>query len=75
MLTSFKYGPLTEIIVPFVFVQLSHGITEGTIRTSGIGGGGGGSVDADVAVEAAHVDPAVIVLRRRCSARDSGRVI
>ena len=42
-----------------------HGLTEGTMWTSGTGGR---RAEAAVEVEAAQVDPAVIVLRRRCAA-------
>ena len=54
-----------------------HGLTEGTMWTSGTGGR---RAEAAVDVEAAQVDPAVIVLRRRCAAATAaeggpGRVI
>ena len=42
-----------------------HGLTGGTMWTSGTGGR---RAEAAVDVEAAQVDPAVIVLRRRCAA-------
>ena len=60
---------------PFV----PHGLTDGTMWTSGTDGR---RAEAAVDVEAAQVDPAVIVLRRRCAVAaaaaaegDSGRVI